>query len=69
MSVWPFANRLRELDVSPLVLLLEVILAAAAEGLLLCWLLPSLFLGKDGQSVLRVLAGLAQAWLQRRSQG
>ena len=68
-SVWALADRLRELEVSPLVLLVEVILSAAAEGLLLCWLLPSLFLGRDGRSVLRMLASLAQAWLQRRSQG
>lgn len=66
MSVWVLADRLRELEASPLVLLVEVMLLAAAEGLLLCWLLPSLFLGRDGQSVLRVLASFAPAWLQRR---
>jgi PST family polysaccharide transporter len=42
---------------------------AAAEGLLLCWVLPSLFLGRDGRSVLRVLATLAPGWLQRGRQG
>jgi O-antigen/teichoic acid export membrane protein len=68
-SVWALADRLRELEVSPLVLLVEVMLSAAAEGLLLCWLLPSLFLGRDGQSVLRLLASLAPAWLQGRRQG
>lgn len=68
-SVWAAADQLRELQVLPLVLLAEVALLAAAEGLLLCWLLPSLFLGRDGQSVLRVLASLAPAWLQRWRQG
>lgn len=67
-SVWVLADRLRELEVSPLVLLVEVMLSAAAEGLLLCWLLPSLFLGRDGQSLLRVLVSLAPAWFQRRQE-
>ena len=65
-SVWVLADRLREFEVSPIVLLVEVTLFAAAEGLLLCWLLPSLFLGRDGQSVLRLVASFAPAWLQRR---
>lgn len=65
-SVWVLADRLRELQVSSLALLAEMVLLAAAEGLLLCWLLPSLFLGRDGRSVLRVLATLAPAWLQSR---
>ena len=39
-------------------------LLAAAGGLLLPWLLPSLFLGRDGRSVLRVLAAVAPAWPQ-----
>lgn len=65
-SAWLLADRLRALEVSPLVLLIEVALLAAAEGVLLCWLVPSLFLGRDGRSVLRVLATLRPAWLQRR---
>jgi PST family polysaccharide transporter len=66
---WALADRLRELQVSPLVLLLDVVLAASAGGLLLCWLLPALFLGRDGRSVLRMLQGLALGWLQRRRAG
>jgi PST family polysaccharide transporter len=65
-SVWLLADRLRALEVSPLILLVEVSLVAAAEALLLCWLLPSLFLGRDGQSMLRVVVSFAPAWLQRR---
>jgi O-antigen/teichoic acid export membrane protein len=67
-TVWEVTDRLREIQVSPLVLLLEIALVAGAESLLLCWFMPSLFLGRDGQSVLRVLASLAPAWLQRRRQ-
>jgi O-antigen/teichoic acid export membrane protein len=65
-SAWALTDRLRELEVAPLLLVAEVLLVAAAEGLLLCWLLPSLFLGRDGRSVLRVLATFAPAWLQSR---
>lgn len=65
-SAWLLADRLRALEVSPLLLLVEVALLAAAESVLLCWLVPSLFLGQDGRSVLRVLATLRPAWLQRR---
>jgi O-antigen/teichoic acid export membrane protein len=68
-SVWALVDLLRELQAPPLVLLLEVASLAAAEGLLLCWVLPSLFLGRDGRSVLRVLATLAPGWLQRGRQG
>jgi O-antigen/teichoic acid export membrane protein len=68
-SAWVLADRLRDLQVSPLALLFEVGFLASAEGLLLCWLLPSLFLGRDGRSVLRVLVTVASAWLLRRRQG
>jgi len=64
-SVWVLADRLRDFETSPIVLLAEVTLFAAAEGLLLCWLLPSLFLGRDGQSALRLVASFGPAWLQR----
>jgi O-antigen/teichoic acid export membrane protein len=59
-------DRLRELQVSPLALLVDVALASAAAGLLSCWLLPALFLGRDGHSVLRVFLTLTPAWLRRR---
>lgn len=65
-GAWALVDRLRALEVSPLVLLAEVGLFATAGALLLCWLLPSLFLGRDGRSVMRVLATLAPAWLQSR---
>ncbi len=68
-GAWALADWLRGLQISSLALLLDVALVAAGEGLLLCWLLPGLFLGRDGQSVLRLLADLAQAWLQRRRPG
>jgi PST family polysaccharide transporter len=68
-SVWALVDQLRALHMSPIILLVEVALFSGAEGLLLCWLLPSLFLGRDGQSVLRVVATLTPAWLQRGRQG
>jgi O-antigen/teichoic acid export membrane protein len=67
ICVWPLAHELRELQVAPLILLVNAFALAAAEGLVLCWLLPALFLGRDGLSVLRVLMALAPAWLQRRT--
>ena len=60
---------LRELQVAPLVLLLEVALFAPMAGLLLCWRMPALFLGQDARSALRSLAALAPAPLQRHSLG
>ncbi|MBA4099878.1 MAG: lipopolysaccharide biosynthesis protein [Rhodospirillum sp.] len=66
VSVWFLADRLRALEVSPLVLLIEVALFAIAESILLCWLMPSLFLGRDGRSVMRVLGTLRPNWFQRR---
>ena len=69
ISVCPLVDWLRELQVPPLALLLEVTSLTAAEALLLCWLLPALFLGRDGRSVLRVLMSLAPARLQRRRPG
>ena len=68
-GAWAQADWLRELQVSSLALLLGVVLVAVCEGLLLCWLLPALFLGRDGRSVLRLLADLGQTWLQRRRPG
>jgi PST family polysaccharide transporter len=65
-SVWALVDWLRAIHVPPLVLLVEVALLAAIEALLLCWLLPALFLGQDGRSVLRVLMTLAPPRLQRR---
>jgi O-antigen/teichoic acid export membrane protein len=68
-TAWALAAGLRALEVPPLALLLEVASLAAAEGLLLCWLLPFLFLGHDGRSVLRLIATLAPGWLQRGHEG
>ncbi len=68
-GVWVVADQLRQAQVTPLAFLLNVAFAAGTMGLVLCWLLPSLFLGRDGQSVVRLLAGLAPAWLQRSRPG
>ena len=65
-SAWAVADRLRELDVPPLALLLEVTAVAGLEALVLCWLLPALFLGPEGRSVLRVVGTSAPGWLRRR---
>ncbi len=68
-SAWIAADQLRQIHVTPLVLLFNVAIAAGVAGLLSCWLLPSLFLGRDGQSMLRLVAGLAPAWLRRSRPG
>ena len=66
-GTWLLLGWLRELQVPPLVLLLEVGLFASATGLLLCWCIPAQFLGQDTRSsLLRALAALAPAQLQRR---
>lgn len=67
MGAWALAEQLRALHFSPFALLIDVALASGAAGLLLCWLLPNLFLGPDGQSALRVLASLKPAWIRRRA--
>ena len=64
-GVWALTDWLRELQLPPLALILDVALAAAVGALVLCWFLPSLFLGRDGRSVLRILAAVAPARLQR----
>ncbi|RUT91395.1 lipopolysaccharide biosynthesis protein, partial [Mesorhizobium sp. USDA-HM6] len=61
-GVWAFVEWLRDLQLSPLPLLIDTALLASAGGLLLCWILPSLFLGQDGKSLLRLLAAVAPAW-------
>ncbi|WDZ80818.1 lipopolysaccharide biosynthesis protein (plasmid) [Ensifer adhaerens] len=66
---WITVDQLRQVHVTPLILLLNVVIAAGVTGLVSCWLLPSLFLGRDGQSLLRLVAGLAPAWLRRSRPG
>jgi O-antigen/teichoic acid export membrane protein len=67
--VWPVAERLRESQVPPIALLLYVPALAAGGSLLLCWLLPAVFLGQEGRSVLRLLIASAPYWLQTRLPG
>ena len=68
-GVWAFVEWLREFQLPPLPLLIDTALLASAGGLLLCWILPSLFLGRDGLSLLRLLAAVMPAWPQLRRQG
>jgi O-antigen/teichoic acid export membrane protein len=68
-SVWALVEWMRELQLPPLPLLIDAALLAAAGSLLLCWILPSLFLGRDGRSLLRLLAAVAPAWPQLRRPG
>lgn len=68
-GVWALVEWLRELQLPPLPLLIDTALLAAAGGLLLCWILPSLFLGRDGLSLLRLLVAVAPAWPQLRRPG
>lgn len=56
-GAWVLTDLLRELRVPPFMLLLNVFLFAACAAPLLCWLLPSIFLGSDGRSVLGFLRG------------
>lgn len=62
---WAAAYQLRQVQVSPLLFLFDVAIAAGVTGLISCWLLPSLFLGRDGQSILRLITDLAPARLRR----
>nr|WP_192180638.1 lipopolysaccharide biosynthesis protein [Mesorhizobium amorphae] len=68
-GIWAFVEWLRELQLPALALLIDTALLAAAGGLLLCWILPSLFLGQDGRSLLRLLASVAPAWRPLRRPG
>ena len=61
-GVWALVEWMRELQLPPLSLLVDAALVASAGSLLLCWILPSLFLGRDGLSLLRLLAAVAPAW-------
>lgn len=63
------AGWLREQQTSPIMLLLEIALFAPTVSLLLCWLMPTFFLGQDSQSLLRALAALMPAKLQRHPLG
>ncbi|OAP42306.1 polysaccharide biosynthesis protein [Sinorhizobium saheli] len=67
--VWAMTEQLRRAEVGPFTLLIEVALVGATAGLVLCWLLPSLFLGREGRSVLRMLAAMTPAFLQRSRPG
>ena len=67
--VWLLSGWLLELQVPPLIVLLSVTLFACVEVLLVCWCLPAIFVGNDGRSLLRMLAALASAQLQRRALG
>lgn len=68
-GIWAFVEWLRELQLPALTLLIDTALLAAAGGLLLCWILPSLFLGQDGRSLLRLLVSVAPAWRPLRRPG
>ncbi|MCR4267614.1 lipopolysaccharide biosynthesis protein [Nitratireductor sp. ZSWI3] len=68
-GVWTMADWLRGREVSPLLLLLDVVVFALVISLVVCWLLPAVFLGRDGRSVLGLLVSLAPAWLRRGSAG
>lgn len=68
-SAWALADGLRDLQLPPFAVLIDVVALATAESLVLCWLLPAVFLGRDGQAVLRILASIAPAGLRRRRPG
>jgi O-antigen/teichoic acid export membrane protein len=68
-SAWWMATWFREQGTSPLVLLVEITLFAPTLAVLLCWLMPTFFLGQDAQPLLRALMVLMPARLQRRPLG
>lgn len=68
-GVWTLAEWLRERDALPVVLLLDVALFATVAYLLLCWLIPVVFLGPDGRSVVGLLSQATPAWLKRSRAG
>ncbi|MDX8442184.1 lipopolysaccharide biosynthesis protein [Mesorhizobium australafricanum] len=68
-GAWAVVEWMRELRLPPLPLLIDVALLASAGSLLLCWVLPSLFLGREGLSLLRLVVSVAPAWPQFRRQG
>lgn len=68
IGVWVAADLLRQAQVTPLTILLDIALLSCVAGLLLCWSLPALFLGQDGRSAMRLVAGMAP-WLQRSRPG
>lgn len=55
---WLLADRLRDFGVHPMLVLAEVGLAAAVMSILLSALLPTLFLGAEGRSTLRITSSL-----------
>jgi O-antigen/teichoic acid export membrane protein len=63
---WVLAGWLRDLQVAPILLLVAVAVTAFAATLLLWRNLPGIFLGCDGQSLLRALTTIAPAPLQTR---
>ena len=64
-TAWLLADRLRDLGIHPALLLAEVSLAAVVTAITLSALLPTVFLGPDGQSALRTTAPLVTK-LRRR---
>jgi len=58
IGTWALAGRLRELGVTPLVLVIDTTIVALFGAVVLCWLIPSLFLGPDGRSVLRMVRAI-----------
>ena len=44
LIVWAVVNHLRELEVSAIVVLIDVAMLSILSGLALCWLMPALFL-------------------------
>ncbi|MBD2746936.1 lipopolysaccharide biosynthesis protein [Microvirga sp. BT688] len=64
---WMFAEWLRNQSVPPIVFLLEVGLFDLSLGALLCWILPSLFLGRDVQWLIQAITELMMSSLQRSS--
>ena len=57
-ETWALAAWLRGLQTAPLVLLAEVALFSTGAGVLLCWGLPPLFLGRDARTLLRAMVAL-----------
>lgn len=61
---WTLAGWLRELQVAPILIIIVSASTAAATALMLWRHFPEVFLGSDGQSLLRATAAMAPAPLQ-----
>ncbi|WP_445503118.1 lipopolysaccharide biosynthesis protein [Microvirga sp. G4-2] len=69
LGTWMLAEWFRDRHTSPVLLLVQVGFFAPTLGVLLCWLMPTFFLGENAHPILRALSAVVSLKLQRRSAG